>query len=1291
MKIVRAKFRDFLAHPFTHAARPYVGATGRWAWYLAVTLLVLLTVAVIILRFYFPTLGERKSDIEAFLSDRAGRTVHIAQLDTSWEGLYPTLRVQGVSMQAEDGVKIPIEFRELRARIGLASLARGQLVLRELTVVNPVLRVTRLADGKFKIVGPAPVGSAEGNGGALFVQWLLRQQEIRVDGGMLHWTDRMLDEPTLKVSGIHLNLVNARGHHRFSGTATLPERMVKNVSVAAEFEDERLADEEWRGSVYLNLVDLDVGELPGVLRAHMPENISARLDTQIWTEWDGTHLVNAEGFVGATGVKVPLPGLEVPLEVESLKGDVDWKWDQSGWRIQVDNLSTWWQGEPWRVGHFHLDVEDAGQDMRLSVGRIHLGQVSRLLASLEHENKSLTVLRTLNPTGEVRDLMVSLHGEPRRPGQLKVKAELADITVAPYRKFPGVSGFSGTISATEKSGTLDVATRNATVEFPRLFDAPLPVSQATGRIAWGRDGDRWIFSGRGLRLGNEDAHGFGDVDVEVPVDRSLSPFLQLRVDFRDGNGRQMGRYLPVKRMPEKTVAWLRRAILDGRITGGFIFYEGKVREFPFDEQPGRFEVVAHVTDAVVDYAPKWPRIEHAEGDLLFDKTEMLITVQRGRMHGLDIDSATVQIENLRDPAKVLNVQGKLTGPFDEAVHFLQEGPLFGAKKFSTLDFSGRGQGLLELIIDLPLRDPKAVQVSGHYDFADSTLVLSNGVTVSDLRGTLEFTESSVSGAPISARLLGGDTELVVSTPVPGRSPEILIQGQGRAQAKALDQLLDKGIVASLSGSTPWQAALKLRKGSAHLHVDSKLVGMASQLPAPLDKPADIPMALSVDSTYRGADNQLLEFRIGKRMNAKMRLRKAGAGRVVDRGELVIGTGAAELPESPGLGLTVRVPRLDLDAWLEHWQSRDDAGGGVREDLLRVRGNVGTVEFLDREFAQVQLRAERAPATRWQGRILADRVAGQMNLFWDGGVKKVVLDLDHLHWKPLKETRGEPTQPAKIPALSIRAKAFRYDDIDLGRLELVTSPADDGMEVQRLRLIKPHMDLKAQGRWSEVNGKQQSRYALELESTDLGETFSGLGFPDQIEDGEGRLEARFSWAGGASDFSLAAVSAELGVHMKRGRFVSVDPGAGRFLGLVNIDALARRLTLDFTDIFSKGFAFDRIDGALKLSRGDLQSDGIQLHGPAANIFIQGRAGVVAQNYDLDLTVMPQVGGSLPVVGGLISSPAAGAAIFLVQKIFKKQLAGIVQYRYTVKGPWDQPDIERTGAPPTEEAATAATDE
>ncbi|MEO1204630.1 MAG: AsmA-like C-terminal region-containing protein, partial [Pseudomonadota bacterium] len=133
---------------------------------------------------------------------------------------------------------------------------------------------------------------------------------------------------------------------------------------------------------------------------------------------------------------------------------------------------------------------------------------------------------------------------------------------------------------------------------------------------------------------------------------------------------------------------------------------------------------------------------------------------------------------------------------------------------------------------------------------------------------------------------------------------------------------------------------------------------------------------------------------------------------------------------------------------------------------------------------------------------------------------------------------------------------------------------------------------------------------------------------------------------------------------------------RVFGLISIVALPRRLSLDFRDVFEKGFGFDEIAGTFNISNGVATTCNLGLEGPAADIAIIGSVDLTEQRYTQAAVVSTNVTNALPVVGAVVAGPQAAAALLIFTQIFKKPLREVGQLYYDIGGSWDEPDIEST---------------
>ena len=109
----------------------------------------------------------------------------------------------------------------------------------------------------------------------------------------------------------------------------------------------------------------------------------------------------------------------------------------------------------------------------------------------------------------------------------------------------------------------------------------------------------------------------------------------------------------------------------------------------------------------------------------------------------------------------------------------------------------------------------------------------------------------------------------------------------------------------------------------------------------------------------------------------------------------------------------------------------------------------------------------------------------------------------------------------------------------------------------------------------------------------------------IEDGETRGRLEGSWPGSPGAFALARFEGTLRVDVGEGQLLEVEPGGGgRVLGLISLAEIPRRLSLDFSDFFAKGFGFNTMQGEFVFANGRASTDLLQINGPAAEIRVSG---------------------------------------------------------------------------------------
>ena len=189
--------------------------------------------------------------------------------------------------------------------------------------------------------------------------------------------------------------------------------------------------------------------------------------------------------------------------------------------------------------------------------------------------------------------------------------------------------------------------------------------------------------------------------VDEPLEGG-SPYLDLNVSFGDGKGEHVSRYLPAKIMHPGTLAWLDKAIVNGRVSGGSARIYGRLADFPFDEGKGLFEIRFDVTDGILEYAAGWPRLEEIETEIEFHGRRFEAHAAAAKSLDSESTQAVITIPDMTAHPALLTVDGKAHGPTADAVRYVTESPLHHKLGAYLDDISAGGQSRLQLSLKLPL-------------------------------------------------------------------------------------------------------------------------------------------------------------------------------------------------------------------------------------------------------------------------------------------------------------------------------------------------------------------------------------------------------------------------------------------------------------------------------------------------------------------------------------------------------------------------------------------------------------
>jgi uncharacterized protein YhdP len=264
-------------------------------------------------------------------------------------------------------------------------------------------------------------------------------------------------------------------------------------------------------------------------------------------------------------------------------------------------------------------------------------------------------------------------------------------------------------------------------------------------------------------------------------------------------------------------------------------------------------------------------------------------------------------------------------------------------------------------------------------------------------------------------------------------------------------------------------------------------------------------------------------------------------------------------------------------------------------------------------------------------------------------------------------------PGNLPALDISIENLQLKGKQIGHFELVGHPSGTDWRMRRLNINNPDGSLVGDGIWSEADGELKSQVNLALEISDAGMVLGRSGYPNTVKGGSGRLTANLSWVGSPDEFNYATLNGTLKLDAAKGQFLKMDPGGGKLLSILSMQALPKHLTLDFNDVFSKGFQFDNIIGEAAIHDGVMDTQEFHVYGSAAKVALKGSVDLNQETQNLNVKVFPAIGDSVALLAVFAINPAAGIAGLITSKLLDNPLDKLVSYEYNVSGTWSDPKV------------------
>ena len=909
--------------------------------------------------------------------------------------------------------------------------------------------------------------------------------------------------------------------------------------------------------------------------------------------------------------------------------------------------------------------------------------------------------------------------------------------------WPGVENANISFDMTSEGGNFNASVEKGALQINHILEDPrIPLDKMQAVIQWQHQKGQLLVPEWQLSLSNTDLTANIKGNWKPSTLPNSLGILDLQGSIQQGDASRIYRYLPLS-IPQGVRNYVRDAVLKGSVQGVSVKIKGDLKQLPFaNPKDGEFRFAGKVKDVQYAYVPPnstgtanlnansdgvWPAMSSVNGDILFDRLNFKVNGASGKWGNIPFTQIKAEIPSLNGPLTV-NVQGESKANASSLLNELRLSPVNKMLGGALAQASSTGSLTTRLKLSLPLSELEKSNVQGSIAFSGNDIRMQAGLPLFEkAQGTLQFTESGFGLAGMTAQFLGGPIKFdggakKLAPRSTEANPFIRVQGQvsanGLRQAKEIPAL--SWIAQHANGSTSYSASLGFKGGQSELSVQSELEGLSLSLPAPFQKRTEesLPFKFEnlVQSVSANSPNKALRDQVqltwGRSLSAFYLRDVSGAEPRVIQGRWQVGEkfvvpGAAV--SDGGVTASVNLPSFSVDDWahvISPPKSSSSWSAALSEPIdaatqsylpTRMTLKANEVRVQGRQLNNVLVSGSREGYV-WRSNLDAKEFSGYLEYrqSTNQNAGRIYARLARLSLPPSADQTVESLledSPLSIPALDIVVEDLELRGKKMGRVEIeavnteATAPRmATGREwrLNKLNISVPEASFKASGRWiTSKEGAQQANteMSFKLDISDAGDLLNRLGTKDALRGGAGKLEGQISWQGSPMTLHYPSLDGRFNVNMGRGQFLQAEPGVAKLLGVLSLQALPRRLLLDFRDVFSAGFAFDTIRGDVLIQHGIASTRNLQMKGVNAVVHMDGSSDIAKETQSLRVLILPEVdAGTASLLAGIALNPAIGLSTFLAQLILKQPLRRVNTQEFLIDGSWTEPKVTKVTAGP-----------
>ena len=1265
-------------------------------WLLLAVLLVLFALVLSAARYALPHIEHNKHLLENYINEQYGVNLSIQSVHAVWQRNGPSIVLNSVSLAKNDASPVALDIRQIYVELDFWESLRHQLISStrfELRGLKLDIDADRLSGGdknNFPVVN------------ALERLFLEQLQSFSLEDGVVSVT-HLNETNSFDIESLSWN--NHEERHQGLGQLKVADLAANSASFIIDITGTR---EDFDGVFYAKAEELDISPWVSDLIKTKRPLAQSRANFEVWTNFSQSEVTSVQAELSesllewGSGRAKTVTGISGG-SLQALPNDEN---RQGGWNVRVDQLVLNSSNETLTTDLIG-SISANGDALINTVKPVQINPFL-LLLPLFMDDTSEEEIRGLNPKGELATLQVQWHN-----GQPSLAAKVLDLQWDKTDKVPGLSSLDADFFWYKNNGAIYLESADSLLSANGVIKKDVNINLFKSQFyiypeQIDSEDKQWVVKGSDMLLDSDAV----TLHPQFKLNTSTG-FMSLYVDVSPLALNEVSSLFPPSLMGANTDKYLTRAFTgEGEIANARVLWHGRTSDFPFDDNTGIFQAYVDIEQGDFLFAPDWPALNNLDLSLYFVNNALVMESPSATLAGMKISDMSAAIPSFSPDARLI-IYANGTGTGNALTALMMDSSLKKSLgKVLNEDVQIGGPLSADIKLDIPFKG-KDVVASGTAHLSNNPVfVATTNMLFDKASGEVSFVNGDIDASGLQAQFLKQPVNLSLS----GRQSDtydLNVELGGRWHVHPLANYVNTDLTEYIDGESDWNTTVQLSLSNSGFNytanLTADLTATQSVLPAPFDTPAGSSLPLLITSKGDSKASNV-EASLGDN------IRFDG---VLPHKEMQFSRAHLALGESDianigtGFSISANLAQADVQEWFTtinmllsgkgkdtstavaktNAQSSIQSNESKKANLFgtpsRIFAKADKLNFAGHSIKDAQLSATERNKD-WILDLASPQARATIRINSDLDEQGIEINADYLSLEKPAEAGGTtkadsesgvelatnsamPNEegespynidPNTLPPIYFYCQSCGVHGIDLGEITLDIAKEENGLAIRQLLVKSDETNVTATGYWKHMGGEIQSALNGTLTSPDVGQMLKEYGVESGIKDSSANVAFDITWPNAPMDFGFEQLNGNVEWSLSDGYLTELSDKGSRIFTLFSLNSLVRKLSLDFRDVFAKGFFYDDMGGTLSIVDGKAYTDDTEIDGGAGEIEITGFTDLNTGGLNYNVSFAPNVTGNLPfLVYFLATPPTALAALAIDQVLTSAKVISNVNYRVT----------------------------